>query len=78
LGIAGSGKLVVGGDIHDGAGRDWNVSIAGSLAGTDLGALGIESNGDLAALLNPLGFAGIVDDRLYIKQLFSNRFLIAF
>ena len=64
-GVARSGVLLVGREVHDRAGRDGNIDIALCVTGPDLRALGVQGNGDLAALLDPLGLTGIVDDRLW-------------
>jgi hypothetical protein len=60
--------LLVGREVHDGTSRDGNVDIALGVTCPDLRTLGVEGNGDLAALLYPLGLASIVNDRLYKKQ----------
>jgi len=65
LGIARSSILLVGGEVHHGASRDWDIDISLGLARSDLGSLGVQGDGDLAALLSLLGSASIVDHRLW-------------
>lgn len=66
LSIASSGVLVVGGEVHDLAGGDGDISVVLGVAGADLGALGVEGDGDLTAGLGLLGGAGIVNDGLVV------------
>lgn len=60
--------LLVGGEVHHLAGRDWDVDITFRVAGADLGALGIEGDGDRATLLDLLGGAHILNDGLCRKR----------
>lgn len=71
LGGAGRGILLIGGDVQDGAGGDGEIGIVDGVAGTDLGALGVEGDGDLTALLGLLGSASIVNDRLCSHRLLA-------
>jgi hypothetical protein len=64
--VACGGILVISGDVDLGTGRDGQVSIAHGVTGSDLGALGIESDGDLTSLLDLLSLAGMVDDGLVV------------
>ena len=68
LRIAGLLKLLVGREVHDGAGLNGDIDIVLGVTGPDLRALGVQGNGDLAALLDLLGLAGIVDDGLCRKK----------
>lgn len=66
LGVASSSILLISGDVHDSASLNGKIGVTLSVTGSDLRALGIKSNGDLAAGLGSLGLAGIVDDRLVV------------
>lgn len=66
LGITSSDVFLIGGDVHDGTDGDGNVLIAGGVAGTDLGALGVEGNGDGSSRVDVNGSAHIVNDRLVV------------
>ena len=57
--------MLVGRDVQDRAGLDGDIGIARGVARPDLRSLGVQRNGDLAALLGLLGRAGIVDDGLW-------------
>ena len=59
--------MLVGRDVQDGASRDGKINIVFGVAGPDLGSLGVQGDGDLAALLGPLSLTGIVDDGLCKK-----------
>ena len=65
LGIGGRRILLVGRDVQDGASRDGQISIVLGVTSPDLGSLGVQSDGNLAALLGPLSLTGILDDGLY-------------
>jgi hypothetical protein len=64
--VAGGGVLLVGGEVEDLAGGEGQVGVVLGVAGTDLGALGVEGDGDLTAGLGLLGAAGVVNDGLVI------------
>jgi hypothetical protein len=64
--VAGGGVLLVGGEVEDLAGGEGQVGVVLGVAGTDLGALGVEGDGDLTARLGLLGGAGVVNDGLVI------------
>ena len=56
----------VGGDDHLVAGQDLDVLAVDHVAGADLGALGVEGDGERPAGLLRLGRACVVDDRLVV------------
>jgi hypothetical protein len=64
--ITGCGVLLISSDVDLSAGRDRDVLVTNSVTGTDLRALGIQSNGNLPTLLNLLSLAGIVDNGLVV------------
>ena len=64
--VALGGVGIVGGDVEDIAGADGNVLVAGGVTSADLGALGVEGNGERAAGLGGLGLARVVNDRLVV------------
>lgn len=47
-------------------GRDGDILIVGSVTRSDLRALGIKSNGDVAAGMGGLGLTSIVNDGLVV------------
>lgn len=57
---------IIGGDVQDVAGADGDILITGRIAGTDLGTLCVEGNGQRPSCLGALGLARIVDDRLVV------------
>lgn len=63
--IARGGILLVGRDVQDGAGLEGDIGIARGVTRPDLRPLGVQGDGDLAALLDLLGRASIVDDGLW-------------
>lgn len=64
--VASGGVLVVGGEVEDLAGGEGQVGVVLGLTGADLGALGVEGDGDLTAGLGLFGGAGVVNDGLVI------------
>lgn len=64
--VTAGGVFLVSGDVDDLASSDGEVLVPLGVTGTDLGALGVEGNGDGAARLRSLGGAGIVDDGLVV------------
>ena len=64
LGRARSLVLLIGGDVEDGTSGDGKILIVGGVAGTNLRALGVESNGNRTARLDLLGLASVVNDGL--------------
>ena len=64
--ITGGGIFFVGRDVEDVALLDGDVLVAGGVAGTNLGPLGVEGDGDRTPGLRLFGLAGIVDDGLVI------------
>lgn len=66
VGVAGSLVLVIGGNVDDGTGGNGQVSIVNGVTGSDLGALGVESNGAGTAGVSGDGLAGIVNDGLVV------------
>lgn len=69
LSVAGSLVFVIGGDVQDSAGGKRQISIVCCVTGSDLGALGVQSDGDLTAGLGLLGGASIVNDGLVVLVL---------
>lgn len=57
---------LIGGEDNFSASLDWKVGVANSATSADLWALGVKSNGDLAADHLALSFAGVVDDGLVV------------
>lgn len=64
--VAARSVLVISAKMHNSAGLNGNIYIAFSIARPDLWALGVESDGNLAARLGSFSGAGVVDDRLVI------------
>jgi hypothetical protein len=64
--VAACGILVIGGNVELCSGRNGDVLIVDSVASSDLRTLGIQGNGDLAALLNLFSLAGVIDHRLVV------------
>lgn len=64
--VAGSSIFVVGGNVDLGASRNGDVRVPGGVARSDLGAFGVQRNGNLTAFLGFLSSAGIVNDRLVV------------
>jgi hypothetical protein len=58
--------LVISGNVELCSRRDGDVLVVGSVAGSDLRALGVQGNGDLTALLDLLSLAGMVDHGLVV------------
>ena len=63
-----SGIRLIGGDVEHGALLDGDVLVTGGVTGTDLGALGVQGNGERAANLDTSGLARVVNDRLVVLQ----------
>lgn len=66
--VTGVGVGIIGGDVKDGAFLDGEVLVADSVSGTDLGALGVEGNGERAASLDTGSLARVVNDRLVVLR----------
>lgn len=66
LGVAGSLVLLISGNVDDGAGGNGEIGIVLGVAGTDLRALGVESNGAGTAGVSGDGLAGIVNYGLVV------------
>lgn len=66
LGVASSLVLVISGNVDEVASGNGQVSIANSVAGSNLRALGVESNGDRTAGVSGDGLTGIVNDGLVV------------
>lgn len=64
--VASSSVLLISGDVDDLAGRNGEVGISNGVSGTDLGALGVEGNGDGTTVLGGNSSTGIVNDRLVV------------
>lgn len=69
--VAGSGVLLIGRDVELRAGLDRDVLVADGVTRADLGALGVEGNGERATSLDARSLAGVVDDRLVVLGLRS-------
>ena len=57
---------LIGGEDDLSSSLDWEVGITDSATSADLWALGVKSNGDLAADHLALSLAGVVDDGLVV------------
>jgi hypothetical protein len=66
--IGSSGVCLISGDVEHGARRDGVVLVTDGVTGTDLGALGVEGNGDRATSLDTGSLASVVNDRLVVLQ----------
>jgi hypothetical protein len=64
--VASSGVLLIGGDVENGTRFQRQILVTLGVTSSDLGALGVQSNGNLASGLNLLCLASIVDDGLMI------------
>lgn len=64
--VTGSGIRIIGGNVHLVASTDGNILIVGSVTRSDLGALGIKSNGNIATSVGSLGLTSVVNDRLVV------------
>lgn len=66
--IRSSGVCLIGGDVEHGALLDGEILVTDGVTGTDLGALGVEGNGERATSLDTGGLARVVNDRLVVLQ----------
>ena len=66
--ITGIGICLIGGDVKDGSLLDREVLVVNGVTGADLGALGVEGNGERAASLDTGSLASVVNDRLVVLQ----------
>lgn len=64
--ITGSGISVIGGDVQLSARSDREILIVSGVTSTDLGALGVKSNGQRTTGLNTGSLTGVVNHRLVI------------
>lgn len=64
--ITGIGICLIGGDVKDGSLLDREVLVFNGVTGADLGALGVEGNGERAASLDTGSLARVVNDRLVV------------
>lgn len=66
LRVAGSLVLVIGCDVQNGTGGEWQIGVILCVTSSDLGTLGVQSNGYLTTGLGLLGGPGIVNDGLVV------------
>lgn len=66
--ITGIGICLIGGDVKDGSLLDREVLVFNGVTGADLGALGVEGNGEGTASLETGSLARVVNDRLVVLQ----------
>lgn len=66
--VTGSGVCLIGGDVKDGALLDGEVLVVDGVTSADLGALGVEGNGEGTASLETGSLARVVNDRLVVLQ----------
>lgn len=69
--IRSSGVCLIGGDVEHGTLLDGEILVTDGVTGTDLGALGVESNGERATSLDTGGLARVVNDRLVVLRAMS-------
>ncbi len=66
IGVTGGGVLLISGDVQNLVHADGEILVILGVAGTDLGSLGVKSDGDLAAGLGLLSSTSVVDDGLMV------------
>jgi hypothetical protein len=71
--ITGSGICLISGDVEHGALTDGDILVTDGVTGTDLGALGVEGNGERATDLGAGGLTRVVNDRLVVLQTSQRR-----